>query len=269
MTGAFGKARPYWPGYVLTAVLVLMSALRIRSNFAGSPAQGAAFLGLGFFSALMLLEFLFSSRLRWPWMAYFALQSACLLLMCALRPFLDVIASLFLPLMVQAFYTLPRRTAYAWAAGFSLMLAAALTRGLGLVEGLAQALAVIAEGIILTTFAMLVVRSQKDREESQALVLELQEAQRRLQEQAAQAGQLAAERERNLLARELHDSVGQMMFSIELTCESARVLLERDPAQVPAMLDRLQEMSGAALTRLRSIISDLRPQGGANTIEHG
>jgi signal transduction histidine kinase len=51
-----------------------------------------------------------------------------------------------------------------------------------------------------------------------------------------------------------------MMFSIQLTCGSARMLLERDPAQVPPMLDRLQEMTGAALTRLRSIISELRPR---------
>jgi signal transduction histidine kinase len=213
----------------------------------------------------MLLEFLFSSRLHWPWSVYFVLQAASVLLMGELRPFLDVIASLYLPLIVQAFYTFPGRRAYAWAAVFSLLLAAALTRGLGWVEGLAQAMAVIAEGVILTTFAMLVVRSHQDRERSQALVLELQETQRRLEEHAAQAGQLAAERERNQLARELHDSVGQMMFSIELTCESARLLLERDPAQVPAMLDRLQEMTGEALGHLRSIISELRP----NTIARG
>jgi signal transduction histidine kinase len=61
------------------------------------------------------------------------------------------------------------------------------------------------------------------------------------------------------LARELHDSVSQLIFSITLTSQAARLLLERDPARVPQQLDRLQEMTSSALGQLRSLIAQLRP----------
>ena len=64
---------------------------------------------------------------------------------------------------------------------------------------------------------------------------------------------------RNRLARELHDSVSQVIFSIRLTAESARILLEREPARVPEQVDLLQTMTGDALARLRSLIAELRP----------
>jgi len=259
MSRALGKPRSYWGGYILAIVMVLMTALRMQGNFSGARELGTGSLALGIFSGLFLLEFLFSSRVRWPWSLYFILQVSCLLFMAILQPFLDVITALYMPLAVEVFYYLPRRKATLWALAFAILLTGTLVRGLGPVEGLAQGLQIVAEGIILTTLAVLVVESHKDREQSESLVTDLQQAQRKLQEYSAQAEQLVAARERNRLARELHDSVGQMIFSIELTCESARVLLERDPARVPEMLDGLQEMTGTALGRLRSIISELRP----------
>ena len=65
--------------------------------------------------------------------------------------------------------------------------------------------------------------------------------------------------ERNRLARELHDTVSQLIFSISLTARSAQLLLKRDPARVPEQLNRLQEMTTDALSQLRSLITQLRP----------
>ena len=86
-----------------------------------------------------------------------------------------------------------------------------------------------------------------------------EQAHQALKEYASQAEELAAVRERNRLARELHDSVSQVIFGITLTSQSARLLLERDPARVPELLDRLEELTGSALGRLRSLIAQLRP----------
>ena len=65
--------------------------------------------------------------------------------------------------------------------------------------------------------------------------------------------------ERNRLARELHDTVSQLIFSINLTTRSAQLLLKKDPARVPDQLKRLQEMTTDALSQLRSLITKLRP----------
>jgi signal transduction histidine kinase len=76
---------------------------------------------------------------------------------------------------------------------------------------------------------------------------------------------LAAARERNRLARELHDSVSQVIFSLTLTSQATRILLERDPARVPAQIERLKEMTSGALNQLRSLIAELRPNQSQKT----
>ncbi|PDW03450.1 GAF domain-containing sensor histidine kinase [Candidatus Viridilinea mediisalina] len=65
--------------------------------------------------------------------------------------------------------------------------------------------------------------------------------------------------ERNRLARELHDSVTQQLFSMILTAQAARAQLERNPQRVPGQLERLQETATAALAEMRALIFQLRP----------
>ncbi|NJL05121.1 MAG: GAF domain-containing sensor histidine kinase [Chloroflexaceae bacterium] len=76
---------------------------------------------------------------------------------------------------------------------------------------------------------------------------------------AQRAQEAAVLRERNRLARELHDSVTQQLFSITLTAQAARTHLERNPQRVEPLLERLQETASAALTEMRALISQLRP----------
>jgi signal transduction histidine kinase len=65
--------------------------------------------------------------------------------------------------------------------------------------------------------------------------------------------------ERNRLARELHDSVTQQLFSMTLTSQAARAQLEKNPPRAAAQLERLQETSAAALAEMRALIFQLRP----------
>ena len=65
--------------------------------------------------------------------------------------------------------------------------------------------------------------------------------------------------ERNRLARELHDSVTQQLFSMTLTAQAARAQLARNPQRVAAQLERLQETATAALAEMRALIYQLRP----------
>jgi signal transduction histidine kinase len=65
--------------------------------------------------------------------------------------------------------------------------------------------------------------------------------------------------ERNRLARELHDSVSQKLFSLVLTAESAATLIERDAGGAREQVARLGELAQDALTELRGLIFELRP----------
>jgi signal transduction histidine kinase len=105
----------------------------------------------------------------------------------------------------------------------------------------------------------LISHAETSRHETQQLLTELQDAHRQLLLYTAQAEELAVVEDRNRLARNLHDSVSQTIFSMRLTAEAARLLLDRDPAQARPQLDRMQELAESALGSMRALIHELRP----------
>lgn len=74
-----------------------------------------------------------------------------------------------------------------------------------------------------------------------------------------QAGELAAGEERAHLARELHDSVTQALFSMTMVTRSVELLLDRDPAGAREQLVQLRDLQREALAEMRALIFELRP----------
>ena len=251
-------ARHYRGGYLVGFLILGVAAIRVILFYQG-PSRLVAVSLLAVYCLLYLVEPVLSARLRWFRFVYFPLQVALLLTLTNLRPFLDFTSALYIPLSVQALRAFSRRAAMAWMILFAALVSATAVLGMGWAAGLSFSLLLLAGGGFLVSYDLLYSQTQAGQAESEALLAELQQAHQRLQEYAAQAEELAAVRERNRLARELHDSVSQMIFSISLTSQSARLLLERAPARVPEQLDRLEEMTGSALGQLRSLIAQLRP----------
>ncbi|MCZ7572922.1 MAG: GAF domain-containing protein [Ardenticatenaceae bacterium] len=79
------------------------------------------------------------------------------------------------------------------------------------------------------------------------------------QQLLSQSRRVATLEERQRLARELHDSVTQSLFSITLTTRTVRRLLTRDPERAICTLDQLQELAQGALAEMRALIFELRP----------
>jgi signal transduction histidine kinase len=88
---------------------------------------------------------------------------------------------------------------------------------------------------------------------------ELQAAHRQLQGYADQVASLAIEHERNRLARELHDSVTQTVFSMNLAAQSAHLLLQKDLPRAAGQLLRIEELAASALREIQSLVSQLKP----------
>jgi PAS domain S-box-containing protein len=74
-----------------------------------------------------------------------------------------------------------------------------------------------------------------------------------------QAGELAAGEERAHLARELHDSVTQALFSMTLVSRSVELLLDRDVPAARDQLGQLRDLQREALAEMRALIFELRP----------
>jgi signal transduction histidine kinase len=71
--------------------------------------------------------------------------------------------------------------------------------------------------------------------------------------------ELAITRERNRLARELHDAVSQKLFALRLTSEAASALLDKDPARARGELEQVAALAREAVEELRSVVVELRP----------
>ena len=196
-----------------------------------------------------------------PWSAViFLVFEASLILFLLLTTGQDFFAFLFAIIGMQAMQRYSPRVV-----GVLIGLAGVLTflilRGpIGVLQALALSLSYTALGAFMAAYIWSTRQAEVAREQQQSLVGELQEANRQLEFHARQQEQLAAVSERQRLARELHDSVTQTIFSMTLTTQSALLLLERDRAQVTAQLDRLDQLAQSALSEMQVLISHLAPQ---------
>ena len=207
--------------------------------------------------------------IRWLWRFphfYLAVQTGLVLALLLLPPRIDVWGILYFLLSAQAMILFRQRIGFSWITIFAAAAMSSITYTLGWREGLLSS-AVYASGYyFFGAFATATSQSEAARHRSQELLEELESANQQLREYAAQAEELAAAQERNRLARELHDSVTQTIFSMTLTAESSRILLKRGPKQVEPQLDRLNELAQGALEEMRTLIHELRP---AAVVEDG
>jgi signal transduction histidine kinase len=75
-----------------------------------------------------------------------------------------------------------------------------------------------------------------------------------------QVQEKAAFDERQHLARELHDSVSQALYSIVLGSHAARKQLETNPQQAGQALEYVENLAEAGLAEMRALIFELRPE---------
>lgn len=117
---------------------------------------------------------------------------------------------------------------------------------------LAQSLA----RIVLLYLVPLIVSVLAQRERRQHAQLEA--AHQRLRRHAATVEQLAISRERNRVARDLHDTLAHTLSALIVQLEALRTLLVHDPAAAPGAVDDLTEQARQGLEESRRAILALR-----------
>lgn len=113
-----------------------------------------------------------------------------------------------------------------------------------------------------TTFVLLFANVTRielaARTRSERLRDELALAHRRLAEYSVQAAELAASRERNRMAREIHDSLGHCLTVVSVQLEAAEMVLMRDPEDARARVRRARELTREGLAEVRRSVGALR-----------
>lgn len=165
-----------------------------------------------------------------------------------------------MPLGGQAVFILPRRKAITWILIFGIAIVIGQLTQFEFPNGLPFTFLYLAGLFFVASFSTTMLRVNRERIQSDRLLDELQQAHRQLQEYAGQAEELATAKERNRLARELHDSVAQTLYGLTLQAEAAA--RELDNGQTDKAAEQMREIRDSAqqtLQETRLLIFELRP----------
>ena len=111
---------------------------------------------------------------------------------------------------------------------------------LNLVSHLTTFLAAV---VFTAVFTRISLNEEKARKSVEYLVKDLSEANQKLRQYAAQAEQLAVTEERNRLAREIHDSIGHYLTSVNIQIKASLATLDQDPQQARSAFGKAQTLN--------------------------
>ena len=123
--------------------------------------------------------------------------------------------------------------------------------GMGWADFARNGLGLLGAAVFTAVVTALLQREQQAR-------VELAEANERLRGYAAQAEELATTRERNRLARDIHDGLGHHLTVVQMQVQAARAVLSSDPVRADEVLGKAQTQASEALAEVRRSVATLR-----------
>jgi signal transduction histidine kinase len=248
--------------YVAIYLLVVGAIIRYVIRFRDYRLWAIALL-IGYL-ILLFSEPFFVRRNRPLTYIYFFIQTAIICAFSFITPTVDFWTALFLPLVVQAMLNFPQRTGFLITGTFTVIMTILLLLGPGPEVGLPL---IFLNGVgyfLFAAFIALIREAEAAREESQKRQAELQQQiEQRVQvEEALRRSEMekAVAAERSRLARELHDSVTQSLYSLTLLAEAGqRMIQAEEQQQIAGNQARLGEIAQQALQEMRLLVYELRP----------
>lgn len=153
------------------------------------------------------------------------------------------------------------RAGIAVSAFFTALLVALVRKvtGAATVASLAASAGFAAAATFVVVFSRLALRERLARASVERLAAEVERANGRLRKYAAQVEELATAKERNRIAREIHDGLGHRLTAINVQVEAARAVLARDDvARALVCLERAQSLAHEGLEEVRRSVAVLR-----------
>lgn len=200
-----------------------------------------------------------------PWsIAYLVLQTGIVVGLLLLRGDEDFFVVLFAVLSMQAVQRFGFRWGVPWLVLFAALMMIAFLADLAPAQAVSLTLAYSAVNVLTAAYALATRQAADARDRNKALGRDLEAANAELRDSTLRLERLAVAKERNRLARDLHDSVTQTLFSMTLAGQSA-LLLQHEPSKLDAQLERLRELGESALAEMKVLVSELRPDSFRST----
>jgi signal transduction histidine kinase len=150
------------------------------------------------------------------------------------------------------------------AAGFGVAVGAVVALSLLNLEGWTQhfsqsVLTLFPAAIFAFGFSFVVRQQYTERLRAEALVEQLEEAQQQLRRYASEVEELITTRERNSMAREIHDTLGHYLTILAVKLETATKLEERGDPRLRGELVEARRVVSECLVEVRRSLAALRP----------
>ena len=113
-------------------------------------------------------------------------------------------------------------------------------------------------GIVFYLFIYGIIRTSRERAN---LITKLESTQLELEQARQHDTELATLRERERLARDLHDSLGHSLVTLSVQLEAIQRLYKVDPQDASAQVDELKKLTRASMDELRRSLAGLRTPG--------
>jgi len=242
-------------------VLTCFGGYLFTGRFYGSAAMvpitfalGAVYVALGVLSN----DFLVCAGSRRPFIVYYLAQCALLTAMVFLSPARGFFGMIVLPVVSQAIFDLRPRNAVL-VGGYLL----AVCVGVWWIDfgwgAAVEAVFNYAAGFAFTiAFTLITKQALNARQNEEKLRHEIETAHEQLKVYAAQAEDLATTRERNRVAREIHDGVGHYLTVVKTQLDAAAAILPGQPDRAREAILKAAQLTGDALDDVRRSVGALR-----------
>ena len=238
---------------VLASYFTTFSALRTASvqEIVFLIGLGTAYLTIGIYGYAFCAR---SQSLVYQ-VLYFAVQIPLGALIVYLGRGAGFNAMVLFPLAGHAVVLLPRVTGYIAQLAIAFAYVLAVYSYSGSLQFVWEGFPTFIAGLVfIVVFTQMALNEEASRQEVERLVNELTNANQRLREYALAVEDLATIKERNRLAREIHDGLGHYLTTIHMQIQAAIAVQVRAPERAAEILVKAQALTQEALTDVRQSV---------------
>jgi signal transduction histidine kinase len=241
-------------------ILTAFASFAFASRIVGEEWQVWVTFGLGGLYAVLgiLGDYFVGGHSRRALALYYLVQGAVLTTLLFVSPARGFFFILVLPVASQSIFELNWKAATVVIVYLFGVCVGVIGYFYGTANLAQVAINYLAAFVFTIVFTIIAVQALTAKQRGELLTAELAAANEKLRAHAAQTEELTIARERNRLAREIHDGVGHYLTVIKVQLDAAAALLTVQPGQAQTSVETAARLAGAALDDVRRSVGALR-----------